>query len=106
MSNDRAKRELVWIPEAATVREGFSLACERRHCREEGRRGAARCDVEIEMLIGLAAERLRTSRVVGAEVHDPQVPKPVELSRCKPRWEEGYDISADVRFVRTLEADL
>jgi nucleoside-diphosphate-sugar epimerase len=30
MSNGKAKRELAWAPEAATVREGFSLACESR----------------------------------------------------------------------------
>jgi hypothetical protein len=45
-------------------------------------------------------------RFVGAEVHDAQVAEPVELSGCKPRWEEAYDFSADVRFARTLEADL
>jgi nucleoside-diphosphate-sugar epimerase len=31
MSNDKAKRELAWTPQAATVREGFALAHESRH---------------------------------------------------------------------------
>jgi hypothetical protein len=30
--SDKAKRELVGIPEAARVREGFSPACESPHC--------------------------------------------------------------------------